>query len=185
LIKDYRSKWQEPDMPFFWVQLSSVDTPYYQSQYWPQFRDEQRQLLNEVSDGGMAVCSDIGLKGSVHPTNKKVVGERLARWALHTTYGENIIPSGPLPLAANFENGQIVISFQYAGKGLQTSDGKLLRGFSVDGKNEIPAFIRHKTVVINTSVQPQYIYYGWKPFTDANLVNSALLPASTFKIPVR
>jgi len=41
LIDDYRAKWMNPDLPSYWVQLSSIDTTDYQSQYWPQFRDEQ------------------------------------------------------------------------------------------------------------------------------------------------
>ena len=172
-------------MPFYWVQLSSIDTANYKSQYWPQFRDEQRILLNEVKNGGMAVCSDIGFKNDVHPTNKKTVGERLARWALNKTYKRNIVPSGPLPLNAKYVKGNIVISFQYTANGLQTADGKTIRGFSTDGNIETGAVIQNKTIVIAAKEKPEFVYYAWKPFTDANLVNSELLPASTFKIKVK
>lgn len=184
MIEDYRKKWKQPAMPFYWVQLSSIDTTNYKSQYWPQFRDEQRKLLNEVRNGGMAICSDIGFKNDVHPTNKKEVGERLARWALNKTYHENIIPSGPLPLNATYVNGKVIVSFQYLAKGLKTPDGKPIRGFSVDGKNELTAEPSESGVMIYTNTKPDYIYYGWKPFSDANLVNSENLPASTFKIKV-
>jgi sialate O-acetylesterase len=124
-------------MPFYWVQLSSIDTVNYQSKYCPRFRDEQRLLLNEVKNSGMAVFSDLGSKNDVHSRNKKLVGERLARWALHQDYNyKNIVPSGPLPLKASFKKGRLVISFHYT-DGLQTSDGKALRGFSVDGVNDV------------------------------------------------
>ena len=184
MIDDYRAKWKQPYMPFYWVQLSSIDTAKYKSQYWPQFRDEQRRLLSEVKNGGMAVCSDIGFKNDVHPTNKKAVGERLARWALNKTYKRNVVPSGPLPLQAKYSNGNIVITFQYPANGLQTSDGKPVRGFFIDGHTEPVANIQNNTVVIAVNKKPGFIHYAWKPFTDANLVNSALLPASTFKIKV-
>lgn len=183
LISDYRKQWQQPGMPFYWVQLSSIDTVSYKSQYWPEFRNEQRLLLNEVQNGGMAVCSDIGLKNNVHPTDKKTVGMRLARWALFNAYNKSGVPSGPLPLKARFQNGQIVIHFQY-GHGLKTADGVALRGFSIDGKTDIPATTRGNVVVINSTQKPAFVFYGWKPFTDANLVNAEMLPASTFKIPV-
>lgn len=185
LIDDYRAGWKQPSMPFYWVQLSSIDTTNYKSQYWPQFRDEQRKLLNEVKNGGMAVSSDIGFKKDVHPTNKKAVGERLARWALKNKYGKNIIPSGPLPLNAKYQNGKVIISFQYMIKGLKTSDGKTLRGFSLDGITETEASIQGKAIVIPAKQIPAYVYYGWKPFTDANLINAEGLPASTFKLPVQ
>jgi len=185
LIDDYRRRWKQPDMPFYWVQLSSIDTARYQSQYWPQFRDEQRKLLSEVRNGGMAVCSDIGFKNDVHPTNKKDVGERLARWALNKNYHKNIIASGPLPLSAKYANGKVVITFQYMAKGLMTSDGSSLRGFSIDGKIDINATIADSGVLIPVDTKPEYIYYGWKPFSDGNLINSEKLPASTFKIKVQ
>lgn len=35
MIGDYRIKWKQPDMPFYWVQLSSIDTANYQSKLWP------------------------------------------------------------------------------------------------------------------------------------------------------
>jgi sialate O-acetylesterase len=60
-----------------------------------------------------------------------------------------------------------------------------LRGFSVDGINECNASIENKTIVISMKERPLFIYYGWKSFTDANLVNSEKLPASTFKIKVK
>lgn len=184
LINDYREKWNQTLMPFYWVQLSSIDTASYQSQYWPEFRDEQRKLLNEIKNGGMAVCSDIGFKNNVHPTNKKDVGERLARWALNKNYDDHIVPSGPLPLQAKYDNGKIIVSFQYA-FGLKTADNKTIRGFSLDGKTDAEANIQNDAVIINSKQKTEFIYYGWKPFTDANLVNKDLLPASTFKISVK
>lgn len=184
LIDDYRKGWKQPDMPFYWVQLSSIDTANYKSQYWPQFRDEQRKLLAEVEYGGMAVSSDIGFKNDVHPTNKKEVGERLARWALHQTYNGTIIPSGPLPLGAKYENAKVIVTFQFA-EGLRTSDGTILHGFSFDGKTEAEAQIQNDKIVLPYTQKPAFVYYGWRPFSDGNLMNEESLPASTFKIKVK
>jgi sialate O-acetylesterase len=183
MIKDYRYKWKQPNMPFYWVQLSSIDTTNYKSHYWPLFRDAQRALLAEVAHGGMAVCSDIGFKNDVHPTNKKTVGERLARWALFDTYQQKLVPSGPLPIQAIYQNNKVIIQYKYA-TGLQTSDKNTLIGFSVDGE-EVDATIQNQTVVIKVNKKPAFVYYAWKPFTNANLVNQELLPASTFKIEVK
>ncbi|NCI45411.1 sialate O-acetylesterase [Sediminibacterium sp. WSJ-3] len=184
LISDYRKEWKDPRMPVYWVQLSSIDTPYYQSQFWPLFRDGQRKLLMETTNTGMAVSSDIGLASNVHPTNKKAVGERLARWALKQEYGLPLVPSGPLPVNAVYRNGGVVLTFQYAEK-LRASDGTALHGFSLDGKKEAEAFIRGNTVVIPCAEKPVQVYYGWKPFSDGNLVNGENLPASTFLLQVK
>lgn len=184
LVKNYRAEWKNQRMPFYWVQLSSIDTAHYKSHFWPQFRDLQRQTLRKVRHGGMAVSSDIGSRNDVHPTNKKDVGERLARWALLQDYGQKIIPSGPLPLKAKYRKGQIKITFQYS-EGLKTSAGNEIKGFSTDGKTEIRAFVERDRVIIPVSEKPGFVYYGWKPFSDGNLVNGEGLPASTFKIQIK
>jgi len=194
MVADYRKKWKQPELPFYFVQLSSIDTLKYKGQLWPQFRDEQRKMLSLIPNSGMAVCSDIGFKNDVHPTNKKDVGERLARWALNKTYHKNIIPSGPLPLTAKYLNaslngqaglGKVVVSFQYLAKGLKTADREPLNGFSFDGIDKCNAVIADSSILIYVEEKPDYIYYGWQPFSDGNLINSEGLPASTFKIKVK
>jgi sialate O-acetylesterase len=179
MIDDYRRQWKQPSMPFYWVQLSSIERPL-----WPMFRDEQRKLLADVKNGGMAVCSDIGSKNDVHPSNKKDVGERLARWALHQTYKRSIVPSGPLPVKAVYKNGQVMISFRYADD-LQTTSQEPLNGFSVDGKTIIAAMISGNKVMIPVKEKPGFVYYGWQPYSDGNLLNAVQLPASTFKLQVQ
>ncbi|HEX5025737.1 MAG TPA: sialate O-acetylesterase [Agriterribacter sp.] len=193
LVDEYRKGWKQPRLPFYYVQLSAIDTVKYKGQLWPQFRDEQRKMMTSISNSGMAVCSDIGFRDDVHPTNKKAVGDRLANWALDKTYHINIVPSGPLPLKAVYKRthpndpvgrGEIIVSFRYADHGLGTPDGEPLRGFYIDGVHEIPATIHGKNVIIPVKTKPAFVYYGWKSFTDANLVNAEQLPASTFKIKV-
>lgn len=185
MINDYRQKWKQPTLPFYYVQLSSIDSVQYKSQLWPQFRNEQRKMLQLIPNTGMAVCSDIGFKNDVHPTNKKEVGERLARWVLFKMGKKNIIPSGPMPLQARYENGKISISFHYVGDKLITAYGNTVHGFSIDGKNECEAFIEQKKIVITIKEKPEFIYYGWQPFSMGNLLNADKLPASTFKLNVK
>lgn len=184
LVKDYRSRWKNPALPFYYVQLSSIDTIRYKGQLWPQFRDEQRKFLDRMPYTGMAVSSDIGDPVSVHPLNKKDVGERLARWALHSLYKKKIIPSGPLPVKAVFRGDNVEVYFKYAGKGLITSNQVPLKGFTTDTDQHPAATIRGNKVIITTNRKPRIVCYGWSPYTDANLVNAGKLPASTFRMEV-
>jgi len=62
-------------------------------------------------------------------------------------------------------------------------DGGPLRGFLVDGR-AAAAFIRGDRVVLSVRGKPLAVYYGWEPYTDANLVNEEKLPASTFKLNI-
>lgn len=118
LVNGWRQNWNNPDMPFYFVQLSSLNRPS-----WPWFRDSQLRLMKEISNTGMAVSSDCGDSLDVHPRHKQPVGERLARWALAKTYGQDITPSGPVFSSVTRQADALIVSFLYA-DGLQTSDGK-------------------------------------------------------------
>lgn len=185
MVNDYRSKWALPKLPFYFAQLSSIDTINYKGQLWHYFREEQRQLVKGIKYTGMAVTSDLGFKNDVHPTNKKQVGERLALLALNKTYSRKIISSGPLPISANYVNNEIIIAFENAKEGLFVSEGLTVNGFSVNGLKGIDAVIKKDKIVIKYSTKPQFVYYGWQPYSKGNLVNKSQLPASTFKIIVK
>lgn len=181
LVNAWRKNWNDDCLPFYYVQLSSLDRPS-----WPWFRDSQRRMLNEISDIGMAVSSDHGDSLDVHPTCKQPVGERLARWALNKTYLKDIVPSGPLFRGADVRGGKVYLSFDY-GQGMRSSDGKSLRCFEVAEFEGVyyPAtaeVVGEQVKVYSKEVRnPRYVRYGWQPFTRANLVNRAGLPASTFR----
>jgi sialate O-acetylesterase len=185
LVKSWRKQWGDL-FPFYYVQLSSVDRPT-----WPLFRYSQLQLLKTVPNSGMAVSSDVGHPADVHPRQKKQVGERLARLALHFTYKQaNVVPYGPMPVKAIKQNNGIVVSFDYAGIQLKTSDEKPLRGFRLVNEKGIQkdakAYIRKNQVFIplDKNKDAVEVLYGWEPYTDANLVNAEGLPASTFKLKI-
>ena len=73
------------------------------------------------------------------------------------------------------------------GEGMKSSDGKPLRTFEIAGEDGLfvpaTAAVEGKQVKVwNDKVkQPRQVRYGWQPYTDANLINGAGLPASTFK----
>jgi hypothetical protein len=51
---------------------------------------------SSVQNTGLAVTIDVGEPDNVHPLRKMEVGERLARWALWTTYQKRITYFGPI-----------------------------------------------------------------------------------------
>lgn len=183
LVDSWRSYWNNPQMPFHFVQLSSLNRPS-----WPWFRDSQRRLAEAVPHCGMAVSSDVGDSLDVHPRQKKPVGERLGRIALHDEYGFKTVPCGPVFTKATARKGQVVVEFGYA-EGLKTSDGKELRCFEIGDAYGIfhPAQARiegTKVIIETDGMTPRYIRYAWQPFTRANLVNGDGLPASTFRTEI-
>lgn len=181
LVNGWRQNWNNPDMPFYFVQLSSLNRPS-----WPWFRDSQLRLMKEISNTGMAVSSDHGDSLDVHPRCKQPIGECLARWALAKTYGQHITPSGPVFSSVTRQADALIVSFLYA-DGLQTSDGKAPSCFEIAEEDGLfqpaTATIEGSKVRLTspTIKHPRYVRYAWQPFTRANLVNGDQLPASTFR----
>ena len=180
LVKSWRTEFNNPQLPFYYVQLSSINRPS-----WGWFRESQRRLMKVVPHSGMAVSYDYGHPTDVHPKNKQPIGERLAQWALGDTYGRKVLPSGPLFRSATFNGKVATVAFDYA-QGMHSADGKTLRGFELSDGNGIfyPAtaeVVGEEVKVTSEEVSnPKAVRYGFSPVTDGNLVNEANLPASTF-----
>lgn len=181
LVGSWRSNWSNPTMPFYFVQLSSLNRPS-----WPWFRYSQLQLMQQIANTGMAVSSDCGDSLDVHPLRKQPIGQRLARWALNKTYGMSVTPSGPIYKGVVRSADALIVSFDYADN-LCTSDGKQPSTFEI--AEEEGMYYPATTVIEGNTVRltspevknPRYVRYGWQPFTRANLINGDALPASTFR----
>lgn len=183
MVKNWRKAWGY-NFPFYYVQLSSIERPT-----WPEFREVQNKLQKQIPNSGMAVSMDYGDPTNVHPINKKEVADRLSLLALRYTYNRPVKANGPLALKAIQKNENIIVSFSFAEQ-LSTADKKELIGFEIvteKGKHiDANASIVKNQVLISIpkGEKIKAVLYAWKPYTQANLVNEAGLPCSTFKLEV-
>ena len=204
LINQWREAWNQGDFPFLFAQLPALNRAE-----WPWFRDGQRRTMSQLVNVGMAVTIDTGHRSNVHPTLKKPVGERLAKWALGTTYQQHLAEieklrnhaanpqglvapstySGPLFDSVERKGDSIVVSFNHVGGGLKSSDGNALRHFEVCGKDgafhaaNVKILSKNAISVTSPDVSnPHDVRYAWVPYPDppVNFFNSGGLPASPF-----
>ncbi|MCA9248189.1 MAG: exo-alpha-sialidase, partial [Planctomycetales bacterium] len=186
LVQQWRSRWGQGEFPFLYVQLPALNRPD-----WPLFRETQRRALAELNNLGMAITIDTGHPTDVHPHLKKPVGERLAAWALGTTYRAQAerAYAGPLLKHAEQEGERIVVAFEHVGAGLKSSDGAALRHFEVCGDDcrfhpATAEILGEDKVSVRSPgiAAPRHVRYAWLPFPNpvVNLVNSEGLPASPF-----
>ena len=180
------SEAKESLLPFYYVQLSSLNRPS-----WPIFRDSQRRLLESRPSLGMAVTSDLGDPIDVHYRQKRPVGERLALQALEKHYGHAVKADGPLAKEAACVGQDVYVDF-YPQDALRSADGGPIVGFEVqdaaDGLfHPVAAEVSGGLVRLDCAAirAPKAVRYAWQPYTRANLVNATGLPASTFRLPVR
>lgn len=192
-IADWRTKWQQGELPFLFVQLPGyMDMNYLPSEsQWATLRESQLKSLS-VPNTAMAVAIDLGEWNDIHPDNKKDVGERLALGALKMVYGEkDIVSSGPIFQTANVNGDKIVVTFTQTGSGLVSHDGEELRQFAIAGADKKFVWAKakiegDKVILWHESVaQPVHVRYAWADNPDgANLYNKEGLPASPFRATI-
>ncbi len=186
LISEWRADFQNPKMPFLFVQLSNYDHPAYGTRpMWAELREAQLLTWQNVKNTGMAVTLDVGNKNDIHPTDKKPVGERLAAIALNQTYGYKFPFSGPLYKSLKLVDNKAILNFDYIYGGL-VADGEI-KGFSICGadKKFVPAkaeIVGNKILVSSEAVnQPVAVRYGWSNWTEGSLRNKEGFPATPFR----
>jgi sialate O-acetylesterase len=183
LVTGWRSEWNRGDLPFYYVQLPNY---FSTSMNWPLIREDQRLALKDLKKTGMAITIDIGDSATVHPTNKRDVGYRLALVALEKSYGHTkLVGSGPL-----FRNFYIVkdtahLMFDYAGSGLVAKNSQL-GGFEVASKDSdftaATAVLRgNEVVVYKPGGKVANVRYAWASNPKPTLYNKENLPASPFR----
>lgn len=128
LIADWRSRWDQGNFPFLFVQLPNykprTDEPSQKEDGRDSatvvVRDAQLETLKTVANTGMAVTIDLGEADNIHPTDKIDVADRLVRCAQHIAYGEDIVFSGPIYDSFTIDGEKVHIKFKHAGTGLKT-----------------------------------------------------------------
>jgi len=198
MISDWRSKWNEGDLPFLFVQLPGFgDYNYLPSEsQWALFREAQAKSL-ALPNTAMAVAIDLGEWNDIHPDRKKPVGDRLASAAEKIAYRENIVYTGPLYQSSKIEGDKIIISFTNTGTGLATNDGEPPAEFAIAGEDKKFVWANAKIVqrtptsfgdgdkIIVSSEEvsnPKYVRYAWADTPlNPNLINKEGLPAAPFR----
>ncbi|WP_440875438.1 sialate O-acetylesterase [Thalassotalea sp. PLHSN55] len=187
MINSWRERWQQPELPFYFVQISPKSHREGNSAY---LREAQLLTMKNVSNTGMAVILDIGECANIHPSQKQGVGERLSYWAFNQQYGyDKVQKSGPVYRSmSKTDNGRITLTFDHVPLGLSTFN-KPLTGFEISGKDKqfypAKAKIDYKkttvTVWSDKVKSPEAARYAFENCPEASLFNTAGLPASSFR----
>ncbi len=189
LINDWRKQWQQPLLPFLYVQLPGfMEYDYLPAESnWAILRESQAKAL-ALPQTAMVVALDLGEWNDIHPDNKKSVGERLALAARKIAYNENLVHAGPLFESATVEGNKLVLQFSNIGGGLISKDGEALSEFAIAGKDKkfvwAKALIQHNKVIVWSDAisNPLYVRYAWADNpVNPNLSNQEGLPAAPFR----
>jgi sialate O-acetylesterase len=186
LIQDWRSRWPQTDLPFYYVQLANYNPVQTEpgDSSWANIREIQAKAMG-LPRTGMAVSIDLGSPDDIHPKNKREIGKRLALWALGNTYQIPVLYASPFFRSMQIVDSRVLVTFSNGS--LATTDDKPPKGFEVAGADHkfFRADARVSGSVVTVSapevLHPVAVRYAWADNPDVNLVNRIGLPAAPFR----
>ena len=189
LLRNWRSAFPSGDFPFIAVQIHNWGAQDA-TKHWDELRDSQSTVLL-TNNAALVVGVDVGDPLNLHPANKVPLGQRAALAARALAYGEtNLIHQGPVLASQQVAGTNVTLTFTSVGTGLVVrGTGGTLKGFQIAGGNSnyvnaIATILSSNQLVVNSPriAAPVAVRYGWyfNP-QEANLVNSAHLPANVFR----
>ncbi len=187
MIRDWRQRWDDPDLPFVFVQIAGwgpfVEEP--EDHERAELRDAQTAALN-LPNTAMVTAVDVG-EVDIHPKDKQTVGERLTLAVRRLVYGDDVVANGPSFAGMRIESDAVRLTFDHVGGGLVVKEGEPLVGFAVaeaDGNFVwADARIEGDTVVVRSESvpEPAAVRYGWAGHPHMSLYNREGWPALPFR----
>lgn len=192
LISEWRSKWNNPHLPFLYVQLPNYNPKQQEPEesQWASLREVQRQSL-AIPNTGMAVAIDLGEWNDIHPLDKKNIAQRLALLAFKTAYHQrHVIAHGPTVSSWQVKHHEVILHFDTHGSALKAKATNKSLGFCLAGSDGkfvwAKSTIKGNSIILsNPSIQrPVWVRYAWADNPVADIYNIQGLPATPFEIKV-
>ncbi|HVZ99529.1 MAG TPA: sialate O-acetylesterase [Caulobacterales bacterium] len=190
MMADWRRSFANPTLPFFIVQLTSYGPPSINTPRggWGAIRDVERRVAAADGHAALATIIDVGDRYDIHPTQKLIVGERLARLARRMIYHEDIVDSGPTPVSAARQGDEVVVHFEHVPLVSYSSNRPM--AFELCDQQRACRFVDASISGADVHLDARggasaFVRYCWGDGVICNLFNDSDLPAAPFELAVR
>lgn len=207
LIQKWRTDWRDEELPFIFVQLPMyIGKEDPDTGEWATLREQQTKVSEEVANTWMAVILEHGTFDNIHPLEKKVVGERLAKLALAHVYHKDMDACGPTVSRCEVLGNRIRIYFDHIGEGIRFQEDHAyqesrsnyvpaepsktvisLSGFEIAGEDgvyenaELVVAKDSVTLLADRVTTPCFVRYAWHNFSPVTIFNSYGMPLAPFQ----
>lgn len=185
MVKDWRKQWGQGNIPFYYVQITPVDSKDTKRS-GPRLREAQFNASKLIPNSGMIASLDVGMELEVHAMDKTTLAQRASYWAIGQTYGvKGIAYKSPVLSSIKIEGSKCILAFDDAPN--LTSFKKPLTLFEVAGVDQVfypaKAEINANKVIVQSDkvVSPVAVRYAYKEYVKGELYNNDGLPASSFR----
>ncbi len=186
LIDSWREAWNK-NFPFYFVQIAPFN---YGTPYCAALLREAQTAASKHPGTGMVVITDLVEDiNDIHPRQKKVVGERLANWALAETYGKaDIAYKSPQYKSMRKDKNKLILEFDNVTDGftIKGNDRKAVE-FYIAGEDRLflPAEVSIKgnlLVLTNKQIRkPVAARFAFSNAAIGNIFSKQGLPVNPFR----
>ncbi|NWJ52488.1 MAG: sialate O-acetylesterase [Bacteroidetes bacterium] len=186
MMNSWRRDFSNLEMPFYYVQLAPFKNDKIPEFSYGYFYEAQANILAKTKYSGMVVTVDVGNEKIVHPPKKKIVGERLAYWALAQTYGFKIQYRSPSFKTMSITGNKVQLEFNEADLGLHSSESSAT-GFELAGEDHqfypAEAIFSGKLIELNSAKvdRPVAVRYCFRNGQIGHIYNNYGLPLIPFR----
>lgn len=197
LIEEWRSLWQDNELPLAIVQLPVFATDEKTGYGWGAIRKAQQDVYKTIKNTSLTTIIDCGEQYNIHPTDKETVGNRVAANVLKDIYGfADYNGNGPCAVeyiieSVNGQNG-IKVLFHGAEGGFYKNGEKLseqeydIDGFEIAGEDGV--YASAKVVIAESAIflyseqieNPTKVRYGHKNYFHVELKDDKGRPVMPF-----
>ena len=182
-VSQLRKQFRNPGLPFLNVQLPMwLPAGGNDTGTWPRLRQAQQLAAQEMAHSDLAILIDQGEYDNIHPTNKRVVGERLFYCALKTIYGLDA-PEPPRAIAKYTKNGVLYVTLSQGVSINNETDGLLLEIADQDGVFfPADAEISENVLALSSPdvMRPVSVRYAWTDYAKVPFFADNGLPLAPF-----
>jgi sialate O-acetylesterase len=188
LIKDWRTQFNEPTLPWLFVQLPGFAADGSNNTSWAETRDIQLQVSKEDPTTRMAVTIDLGEENDIHPKDKYTVAKRMLPQVKALVYGQQITHKSPIYKWHEIQGADLIIAFDNVGSGLTAT--KAMTEFEIAGADKVykaataTILPDNRIKLTNATISsPFYARYAFKNFPTVSVytTDTLSLPMSPFK----
>ncbi len=194
LVGLWRKRWNNPEMPFYYVQIAPYRYKNAHDISCPLLIEAQYKAKELITKSGIAATTDVGNEKCIHPCSKKEVGERLAFMALKNDYSIDGLPND----APRFESMKIDGNKVYITLSNVDNNGNSIvsygedapieyQGFEIAGDDKVfyPAKASNKNNQIKLEADsvksPVAVRYGFRNYIKCNVKTNLGQPLVPFR----
>jgi sialate O-acetylesterase len=191
MVEMWRKEWGS-ELPFIFTLLAPHDHGDSDGRWRPFFVENQLHT-EEILSGSWAISTEtLGNKVTVHPSQKKEVGDMMVQRALQNVYGIYSGISIELPRLKEVtfgEDGTAKVTLTEVWSNLMSISARDIVGFELAGEDRQFHLAQAQvdwdggTILVSCPEVPKPIAvrYGWRNFMNANLQKSNGIPVPPFR----